>query len=74
MASSGVNSSGAVQSMGAPVNEKASSTIMFRPKSPRRARGGRSSLIRMFDWRGLQKRATIDNHSSKTYPSNVPMH
>ena len=71
---SGVKSSGAVQSMGALVNEKEWKRIVFRPKSPRRACGGWLSLIRMFDCRDLQYRATIGSRSRKTYPTNVPMH
>ena len=50
---SGVKSSGAVQLMDALVSEKGSKMIVFKPKSPRRARGGRLSLIRMFDCRNI---------------------
>ena len=59
--------------MDALVNEKGSNIIVFRPKSARRARGGKVELIRMFDWRGLQQGAIIDNRGNKAYPPNVPM-
>jgi len=49
-----VKSSGAVQLMDTLVKENGSNMIVFRPKSPRRARGGWVSLIRIFDCRGLQ--------------------
>ena len=73
--SSGVKSSGAVQSIGAVVSENGSNKIAFKPKSPRRARGGWSSLIRMFDCRGLQQGVIgFSIHGGKTYPSDVPVH
>ena len=50
---SGVKSSGAVQSMDTLVSENGSNMIAFTLKSPRRARGGWLSLIRMFDYGGL---------------------
>ena len=60
--------------MDALVSEKGSNIIVFKPKSPRRARGGLSSLIRIFDYRCLQLGVIIGNHDGKTHPSNVPMY
>ena len=51
---SGVKSSGVVHSVDALINENVSNVIVFMPKSPRRARGGWLSLIRIFDYGGLQ--------------------
>lgn len=74
MVLSGVNNSGAVQLMDALVREKGSKIVEFRPKSPRRARGGWVSLIRMFDWKSLQGGVEFGGHDNETYPSNIPVH
>jgi len=69
-----VKSSGAVQFIGAPISENGSSMIAFNPKSPSRARGGWSSLIRIFDYMRLQQGVGIDNCGGEAYPTNGPVH
>ena len=71
---SGVKCSGAVQLMGAISGKCEPDMALLKPKSPRRARGGWLSLIRIFDCTSIQREVTIDNHGDKTYPSNAPVY
>ena len=50
--------------MDALVRENGSNMIVFKPKSPRRARGGWVSLIRIFDCRDRQQGVTISDYDS----------